>query len=238
MSVSQAMEMNRRIEEECRAKFLGTASVKCSSLNFPAENVKGNKEGGGVECGGHHVIALISQKHLDAAMEAANIPTARLLTDSNPYQELDLPPHVQLDCICGIMVESALDGIDKRCVVNLFLDSMIPSISLQPDITNERYMVDLSQELTTFFFGESRCEKEPDDGEFYCKIRQYQGLCGEANPYCERMWLARLSALSENRRELFDQLSRHRKYSAAFNAVLCSKFRLFFVALDLPSFTR
>ena len=58
------------------------------------------------------------------------------------------------------------------------------------------------------------------DGEYYCKIREYQGVHGEANPYLEGVWLARLSALAQNRRDLFDKLSRHTEYSAAFDALL------------------
>jgi len=78
----------------------------------------------------------------------------------------------------------------------------------------------LSDELKRFFVEEYCYQKEPSDGEFYYKIREHQGIRGEADPYFERMWLARLSALSPNRRELLNQLSRHGKYSAAFNALL------------------
>ncbi|KAK3935776.1 hypothetical protein QBC46DRAFT_367351 [Diplogelasinospora grovesii] len=35
-------------------------------------------------------------------------------------------------------------------------------------------------------------EKDPDDGEFYCKIRQYQGYKGPAYPFLEKRWMARL----------------------------------------------
>ena len=58
------------------------------------------------------------------------------------------------------------------------------------------------------------------DGEYYCKIREYQGVHGEPNPYLEGVWLDRLKALGQNRRDLFDQLSRHTVYLAAFDALL------------------
>ncbi len=61
---------------------------------------------------------------------------------------------------------------------------------------------------------------EAGDGEYFCRIREYQGVHGDPNPYLEGIWLDRLTALSQNRRDLFDQLSRHTKYSAAFDALL------------------
>jgi len=78
----------------------------------------------------------------------------------------------------------------------------------------------LSQELRTFLIEEYDYHKIPDDGEFFCKIREYQGVNGQANPYFEKLWLALLSALSKNRRERLDQLFRHSRYLAAFDALL------------------
>lgn len=92
--------------------------------------------------------------------------------------------------------------------------AIMPSCSLPVDTP------DISDGLKTLFTEEYTYQKDPDDGEFYCKIRQYQGCYGEANPYFERIWLGRLSALSKNRRDLLDQLFRHKKYADAFDALL------------------
>ena len=61
---------------------------------------------------------------------------------------------------------------------------------------------------------------EATDGEYYCKIREYQGVHGDPNPYLEGIWLERLTALAQKRRDIFDQLSRHAKYLPAFDALL------------------
>jgi hypothetical protein len=74
--------------------------------------------------------------------------------------------------------------------------------------------------LKTDLIEEYANEKEPDDGEFYCKIREYQGFHGEKNSYFERRWWARLSAMSLNRKDRLDQLFRHGKFAQAFDALL------------------
>ena len=62
-------------------------------------------------------------------------------------------------------------------------------------------------------------QKQPDDGELYIKIREYQGIHGKANAFFEKMWLGRL-AVSENRRKNFVQLCGNPKLMGAFNALL------------------
>lgn len=78
---------------------------------------------------------------------------------------------------------------------------------------------DLSDELKTMLVEDYDHQKAPSDGELYCKIREYQGIHGEENLFFERLWLGRL-ATSKNRRKNFDQLSRHKKYAAAFDNLL------------------
>ncbi len=62
-------------------------------------------------------------------------------------------------------------------------------------------------------------QKEPDDGEYYVNIRKFQGYYGEEDKFFENFWLGRL-ATNANRRERFDQLSKHKKFSAAFDKLL------------------
>ncbi|RSL40409.1 hypothetical protein CEP54_016126 [Fusarium duplospermum] len=97
--------------------------------------------------------------------------------------------------------DEVFDGTNKRWIVDLYSD-------------------DLSDDLRTLFIEEYEYQKVPDDGEFYCKIRGYQGYNGEENPFFERIWLGRLSALSKNRRDLLDQLLRHKKFTDAFDALM------------------
>jgi len=63
-------------------------------------------------------------------------------------------------------------------------------------------------------------EKTPDDGEFYWKIREYQGVFGHANPYFERRWWARLAAasMSTNKKDCLSQLFGHREFARAFDS--------------------
>lgn len=65
-------------------------------------------------------------------------------------------------------------------------------------------------------------EKKPTDGEFYYKIRQYQGVFGAKNSYFESRWWARLAAISTrgstNPKDRLEQLLGHRKFAPAFDA--------------------
>ncbi len=62
-------------------------------------------------------------------------------------------------------------------------------------------------------------QETPSDGELYRKIREYQGIGGEENPFFEKLWLERLQA-SDNRRKNYEQLCRHRKYAMAIDLLL------------------
>ena len=55
---------------------------------------------------------------------------------------------------------------------------------------------------------------------YYRKIREYQGIWGEANPYLEHRWWGRLgaSSKSENKKERLEQLWKHPKFGQAFDA--------------------
>lgn len=63
-------------------------------------------------------------------------------------------------------------------------------------------------------------EKAPNDGEVYFNIRKHQGLFGEKSPYYESQEWARLAAASRSghKKERMEQLLRHRKFAAAFDA--------------------
>ena len=80
--------------------------------------------------------------------------------------------------------------------------------------------VDISWDLKSALIDEYTNEKTPDDGEFYWKLREYQGIFGQENPYFERRWWARLAAVSTsaNKKDRFEQLFRHRKFAPAFDS--------------------
>ncbi|KAF4417345.1 hypothetical protein CFRS1_v015900 [Colletotrichum fructicola] len=212
-------QVNRRLEEERRAKFCGTASISISSLKpalrtadrvrrpapDPLKRLYREEHGCRQEDHSHHAKAIISQSNFDAAILQAEIPVSRLQSDALPYPVLRLPPGVRLECLQGsdriVAADEVFDGTNKHWIVDLYLD-------------------DLSDDLKRLFVEEFEYQKEPDDGEFYCKIRGYQGHHGDENPFFERIWLGRLSAVSKNRRDLLDQLFRHKKYTDAFDALL------------------
>ncbi|KAH7112735.1 hypothetical protein EDB81DRAFT_670705, partial [Dactylonectria macrodidyma] len=211
MAGSSFIEVNQRIEEERRNKFCGTASIKITSLRVPPQATNPTKHsdtdslkrifkeehGCRQEDIRHHVKAAISQVDLEKALRNSGVLVTQLLDNALPYPKLELPPGTRLECLQGsdriTAADEIFDGIDKRWIVDLFLD-------------------DLSEDLKRLFTEEYEHQKTPTDGEFYCKIRGYQGCGGEKNPFFERIWLGRLSALSKNRRNLLDQLSRQKEY--------------------------
>jgi hypothetical protein len=71
--------------------------------------------------------------------------------------------------------------------------------------------------LETILIEEYSAEKEPDDGEIYCKIREYQGYLGESNPYFEERWWARLTAISNHKKDNLEKIISYRRYRAAFD---------------------
>ncbi|KAF4339512.1 hypothetical protein FBEOM_6574 [Fusarium beomiforme] len=213
---------SQRIEQERRAKFCGTASVKVASLKFRnlddngireslAPNIEPLKRMFREERGcrqddiKYHAKVTISPQALVAALDHTGLQRETLLDNNLPYPKLEIPPNNQIVCLQRYDRASAyaevFEGGDKRWIVDLFSD-------------------DLSEELERFFVEEFEYQKAPDDGKFYRKIRSYQGLSGEKNAYFERLWLGQLSAVSKNRRDLFEQLKRHDEYLRAFDRLL------------------
>jgi hypothetical protein len=78
-------------------------------------------------------------------------------------------------------------------------------------------LLDISYELRTAIAEEYAYEKEPEDGEFYRKIRQYQRSKDE---YFEDEWWARLSAVSGQKKKNLARILKHPAYMAAFDCQL------------------
>ena len=142
MAKNTFVEANRRLEDERRAKYCGTASIRVSSLQFRdrkrtesasqskiAESLKRifrEERGCRQEDVRHHAKAIISPQDLEAALAGTDLTAARLAADTLPYPRLDLPPSIKLECVQGCdrlsAADEVLEGANTRWVVDLFLD--------------------------------------------------------------------------------------------------------------------
>lgn len=132
--------VNRRLEEERRKKYCGTASLRLTSLQYrecagpkslhvdAMQRVFRQEHGCRKEDNRHHVKALISQQVLEAAVICASIPSERLMADTLPYPELEFPPGIKIECIEGhdrlAAADGVLQGSKKRWIVDLYVDGM------------------------------------------------------------------------------------------------------------------
>ena len=78
---------------------------------------------------------------------------------------------------------------------------------------------DLSNELKKKLVEDYEYQEEPSDGEFYRKIREYQGVQGNADAFFEKLWQGRLT-VSKNRQDNFEKLVGHETYVKAFDELL------------------
>ncbi|KAJ9129697.1 hypothetical protein NKR23_g12481 [Pleurostoma richardsiae] len=145
---------------------------------------------------------------VNPATVASRVESERLrkfLGTANRTRNLEFPPDVRLTCLHGRAAvkaaEEVFDDEDGRWLVNL-------------------YLPDISPELRTSLAERYDYDAEPDDGEFFCRIREYQGVLGEPNAYLENEWWARLLEKSPSRRQRFDQLFNHECYLSAFTRLL------------------
>ncbi|UKZ53237.1 hypothetical protein TrVGV298_007029 [Trichoderma virens] len=137
-------------------------------------------------------------------MLSSSISREMLMADTLPYPRLEFPPGFKIECIEGhdrlAAANEVLQGSKKRWIVDLYLDN-------------------LSNDLRMLLADGYDYKKIPDDGEIYTKIRQFQGLHGDINPFFENLWLARLAA-NANKWRVYNQLTKHKKFSAAFDKLL------------------
>ena len=90
----------------------------------------------------------------------------------------------------------------------------------EPAYTSHQVYTDLSDDLKTTLIEEYSCEKKPDDGEIYSKIREYQGYGGGGNPYFESRWWALLHGKSSHKSDNMKQIIRNPDFRAAFDIQL------------------
>ena len=144
MATNTFLAANRRLEDERRAKYCGTASIRVAALRFPSSRQIGTatknknaealkrifleERGCRQEDSRHHAKAIISQRDLDAALEETQFSNSSLLSDILPYPQLELPAELRLECLQGCdrlaAADEVLEGANKRWVVDLFLDGL------------------------------------------------------------------------------------------------------------------
>lgn len=133
------VEVNQRIENERRAKFIGTASISFSSLKppqtahpirrpvtKPLQRLFREEHGCRQEDNRHHAKAIISQGDLEAALVRSGISLTTLKKDTLPYPRLKIPSGLQLECLQGsdriMAAEEVFDGTHKHWIVDLYRD--------------------------------------------------------------------------------------------------------------------
>ena len=108
---------------------------------------------------------------------------------------------------------------DKRWVVDLYASGTQLPYTIRTKLAPTLLRYDGGGEVQ--FREDYASERKPDDGEFFYKIREYQGVFGHENPYFERRWSAPLAGLSTstNKKDHLEDPFRRQKFASAFNAL-------------------
>ncbi|KAH7304396.1 hypothetical protein B0I35DRAFT_454701 [Stachybotrys elegans] len=221
MSNTKPNILSQRIEEERALKQLGTARVKLSFLDFPySEQLQRTKKANidrlkrvfRVEGGcrpddlANRIPAIIDEGQWQQYLSESNISMDHEPENiTRTHAEIDFPPGFRLQCLRGRhRVEAARQVLPER----------------DQWWTVDFYPSSITAELKCTLIDEYTNEIKPDDGEFFYKIRQFQGVFGRKNPYFEKRWWARLAAVStsHNKKERLEQLFRHVHFAPAFDA--------------------
>jgi hypothetical protein len=234
MSRRRFVEQERRLAEELSAKFKGTASVNIAILDFPFKKLRDEDEKNTERleklfkkqkgCRDwdvfNHIPAVIQQDQLDAALERSRISSEALLEARDGHLQLDFPTGFLLSCLRGqhrALAAKASRG-NTRWTVDLYDSGMFTLLNMHTYLTKRT--PDLSDDLKTTLIEEYSCEKKPDDGEIYRKIREYQGYGGGGNPYFESRWWALLHGISSHKSDNMKQIIRNPDFRAAFDIQL------------------
>lgn len=213
---------------ERKAKYKGAASIKIQVLHFQHKQDKQNvknleklfRTGYDRLDVRNHIPAIIDQQSLNAALEKSGTSADALLGGAHDsYVELDFPPGFQLPCLHGRdRVDAAANLLpvgDKRWIVDLYLSGDYRSFTVR--CSKLTASSDLGQDLKSALIEEYACEKTPEDGEFYCKIRGYQLA---DNTFFEHRWWGRLAAVAKRKKQNLERLLKHPAYTAAFDCQL------------------
>ncbi|KAJ5142480.1 uncharacterized protein N7515_001267 [Penicillium bovifimosum] len=205
MSPSSFTDQEVRLATERRLKYIGTAKVNISHIQFdpplPRDlDLKNLERLRGIfrknSCRrldvDNHIPAIVSQHDLTDALRKANVPQQSLLTnDAHQIPRLKFSAG-QLRGLHGRHRVQAgaevLPPADRWWIIDLYLD-------------------DIGEELRAFLVEEYANQKKPTDGDIYRKIRQYEGEDNEA--FRER-WFVRLSSSNQEKLDQLDNKRNHR----------------------------
>jgi len=235
MSRRRFIEQERRLAAELGTKFRGSASVNIDVLHFPFTELREEdekntqrlkkmfrKENG---CRDweifNHIPAVIDQHELDDALARSGVSSEQLLRARDGHLELDFRAGFRLRCLRGrhrVLAATAPNVLppgSQRWTVDLFLSGKKVSL----DLSDEAHWIvlDLHDDLRTTLIEEYSCEKKPDDGEIYRKIREYQGYGGGGNPYFETRWWALLYGISDRKPINLKQILQNDDFRARFD---------------------
>jgi hypothetical protein len=229
MSYSMYSERQQALAEEKRVKYRGSASVKLEVLHFHCEPDPQNiqrlkklfkKSGCDRADVRNHVPVIITSQSLHTAIQDAGLSPDKILESQGCYTKLDFPPSFQLQCLHGIIRVQAVSHLpcwgDQRWVVDLYLEGELPLLCILhlAHASKLTKVTDSNCNLRTALAEEYACERQLDDGEIYCKIRQHQKL---GHAYFKQRWLARLEAIGERKLQNMNRILKHPKYRSAFD---------------------
>jgi hypothetical protein len=231
MSRSFFTNQEVRLATERRLKYIGTAKVSISQIQFdpplPRDlDLKGLERLRSIFRKNHcrrldvdnHVPAIVSQHDLTDVLQRANVPQQSLLTNNahqiphlvfvaGQLQGLHGRHHVQAGA--GVLSPADRSLVDRGPLLrrNVHFRFCISVLTINEDI---------GEELRASLMEEYANQKKPTDGEIYRKIRQYEGEDNEA--FRER-WFVRLSPNSQGRLDQLDN-KRNRRLRRAFDRLL------------------
>ncbi|KGQ02690.1 hypothetical protein BBAD15_g12095 [Beauveria bassiana D1-5] len=217
MTRSRFVAASRRIQQEKSSKYIGAVNIRLDNLCFPysrgpdKKNVKRliklfqGQRGCNPGETQNRIPAIISEAELQNALAISNLTRGDLVARGDSFSRLDMPSAFQLECLRGEdRVQAArevLNSPEPRWVVDL-------------------YAADISDETRRDLAEEYACEQAPADGDFYYKIREYQGVFGQENSRAEDTWKARLGATSGSghKKNRMDQIVTDPRLCVAFDA--------------------
>ncbi|PQK10244.1 hypothetical protein BB8028_0002g05680 [Beauveria bassiana] len=217
MARARFAAVTRRIREEKSLKYIGAAAIRLDHLFFPNsegpdhKNVKRlvklfqGQHGCSPGETQNRIPAIISEPELQDALAISKLSREELVASGDRFARLNFPAGFRLECLRGEdrvrAASEALNSPEPRWVVDL-------------------YAADISGEAKRDLAEEYASEKTPADGEFYYKIREYQGVFGQENSRCENTWKARLGATSDSghKKNRLDQILTDPRFCVAFDA--------------------
>ncbi|KAH7248312.1 hypothetical protein B0J15DRAFT_400874, partial [Fusarium solani] len=163
--------VDRQIALDKAINYLGTASIHFRHLAFPecpldranVDRTKALMQYGRAclpEKSSHQICAIVDRTQLKQALLRAGVLENQLLNYSGEYVDVDFPDNYRLQCLQGKHRVAAAAEIlpfsSRRWIVKLFSSEI-----------QDKTKCDLEEERSN--------EKDIEDGEFYYRIRLYDG---------------------------------------------------------------